>query len=116
MLIIKKLNPYREYFYHEFSEYYGDPADDSTWEPGESYYYDDEEEDYVREMIPLPYKPIFFMTDEEWLKQRILAYADENPLMCDIENRKQVEGKIFPYSKIMCASIPRGMAFLLKED
>ena len=104
------------YYYHQYALYYGDPTDDTTWEPGESYRYDEQTRKYVREMLPLPYKPIFFITDEEWLKNRILAYADENPLMCDIQNRGNVDGTREPYSKTMIASIPQGMAWLLSEE
>lgn len=115
-MVIIKDNVVGPFFYHQYANYYGDPEDDSTWEPGESYRYNDVKEKYYREMIPLPYDPIFVITDEEWLKNRILAYADENPLMCDIQNQKNVDGTMFPYSQAMIASIPKGMAWLLRED
>ena len=115
MLIIKDLEE-KPVYYHQYALYHGDPQDDTTWEPGESYRYDDYKEKYVREMVPLPYEPLCFITDEEWLKNRILAYADENPLMCDIQNRGNIEGTRSPYSNIMVASIPKGMAWLLMED
>ena len=115
MLKIKELSEGVQY-YHQYAMYYGDPADDTTWEPGECYELDDKKYRYERVMLPLPYEPLFIETDEEWLKNRILAYADENPLMCDIQNRGNVEGIRKPYSKIMIASIPKGMSWLLRED
>lgn len=115
MVKIKILDKNEKQYYHQYARYHGDPSDDTTWEPGECYEYDYDEEKYRRVMIPLPYDPIFVTTDEEWLKNRILAYADENPLMCDIQNREQVENPDCRL-KIMVASIPRGMSWLLKED
>lgn len=121
MIIIKDVGP-GPYYYHQGGyKYYGDPSDDTTWEPGEDYRYDCETKTYYRVPIRLPYTPLFVMTDEDWLKNRILAYADENPLMCDICNRynctKDIgENSPHTYSKVMVASIPKGMAFLLKED
>jgi len=114
MLIIKD-SVVGPHYYHQYAMYYGDPTDDTTWEPGESYKYSYKEKKYVREMLPLPYEPIFVTTDEEWLKNRILAFADENPLMCDIQNRGNVEGTRVPYSRTMVASIPKGMSWLLME-
>lgn len=115
-MVVIKSDVKGPYFYHPVHCYYGDPTDDTTWELGESYKFDEEKKKHVREFIPLPYEPVFVLTDEEWLKNRILAYANENPFMCDIENRANVEGIREPYSRIMSASIPKGMVWLLHED
>ena len=44
-------------------------------------------------------------TDEEWLKNRILAFAEESPSRCEVV-----------IGVTMVARIPKGMVWLLKED
>lgn len=120
MIKIKELGS-GPHYYHEGHKYYGDPTDDTTWEPGEQYEYDEVIGKYYQVPIELPYTPLFVTTDEEWLKNRIFAYAEENPLMCDICNRynclRDEEGNtVREYSRVMIASIPKGMVWLLRED
>ena len=129
MLQIHENLSQKRHFYHLYHKYYGDPADDTTWEVGESYIWVDAPTyknkltgeimgggHYEREFIPLPYDPIFFITDEERIKNRIFAFSEENPLQCDIHNRKQLEGSQPEATTVMSASIPKGMIHLLMDD
>lgn len=113
MLVINDVTDEVSY-YHQFEKYYGNPRDDTTWEPGEDYWFDAKGQPH-RKMIPLPYKPVFILTDLPWLKDRIFEYAEKNPLMCDIHNRKQLAGEI-DYTEIMSASIPQEiLQIIIKE-
>lgn len=65
----------------------------------------------------LPYEPVFILTDEQWLKERLFRFFEEHPSLCEIHNYNNLfdtdgEG----YTHIMSASIPKSELKIIDKE
>ena len=65
----------------------------------------------------LPYEPVYILTDEQWLKERLFRFFEEHPSLCEIHNYDNLfdadgEG----YTHIMSASIPKSELKIIDKE
>ena len=65
----------------------------------------------------LPYEPVYILTDEQWLKERLFHFFEEHPSLCEIHNYDNLfdtdgEG----YTHIMSASIPKSELKIINKE
>ena len=65
----------------------------------------------------LPYDPIYILTDEQWLKERLFRFFGEHPGSCEIHNYLNlVDSDGEGYTHIMSASIPKSELKIIDKE
>ena len=65
----------------------------------------------------LPYDPIYILTDEHWLKERLFRFHREHPDSCEIHNYDNlIDPDKEEYTHVMSASIPKGELKIIDKE